>query len=57
MAQQATPVRDARLGRVLGGQVSAVSGVVLLLPSGEEESTRRTSPLAVAEARGVGRRV
>ncbi|MHC0431153.1 alpha/beta hydrolase [Streptomyces sp. O3] len=57
MAQQATPLRDARLGRVLRLGASAVSGVVLLLPGGTEVSARRTSPLAVAQAWGVARRV
>ncbi|MBT3151643.1 alpha/beta hydrolase [Streptomyces sp. CHD11] len=58
MAQQATPVRTARLGRTLGPEPAAVSGVVLLLPSGEEVSTRRPSPMvAAASVRGLGRRL
>ncbi|MEV2231468.1 alpha/beta hydrolase [Streptomyces phaeochromogenes] len=56
MAQQATPVRTARLGRALGTEPTAVSGVVLLLPGGEETSARRPSPmLATASVRGLGR--
>ncbi|AVH56874.1 MULTISPECIES: alpha/beta hydrolase family protein [Streptomyces] len=58
MAQQATPVRRARLGRALGPEPTAVSGVVLLLPGGEETSARRPSPLmATASVRGLGRRL
>ncbi|MFF1276557.1 alpha/beta hydrolase [Streptomyces marokkonensis] len=58
MAQQATPVRTARLGRALGPEPTAVSGVVLLLPGGEEVSSRRPSPLwAAASVRGLGRRL
>ncbi|MEU2896118.1 alpha/beta hydrolase [Streptomyces sp. NPDC088106] len=58
MAQQATPVRTARLGRTLGSEPAAVSGVVLLLPAGEEVSTRRPSPMvAAASVRGLGRRL
>ncbi|MES5816595.1 prolyl oligopeptidase family serine peptidase [Streptomyces sp. RG80] len=58
MAQQATPVRTARLGRALGPEPTAVSGVVLLLPGGEEASARRPSPmLAAASVRGLGRRL
>ncbi|MEU9897510.1 alpha/beta hydrolase [Streptomyces phaeochromogenes] len=58
MAQQATPVRTARLGRALGTEPTAVSGVVLLLPGGEETSARRPSPmLATASVRGLGRRL
>ncbi len=56
MAQQATPVRTARLGRVLGPEPAEVGGVVLLLPGGEEVSSRRPSPmLAAASVRGLGR--
>ncbi|WP_119286427.1 alpha/beta hydrolase [Streptomyces sp. YIM 130001] len=55
MPQQATPVRGARLGRALGAESTSVSGVVLLLPGGEENSTRRTSPLALATVRALGR--
>ncbi|MBV1935447.1 alpha/beta hydrolase [Streptomyces sp. BV286] len=58
MAQQATPVRAARLGRALGTEPTAVSGVVLLLPGGEETSARRPSPmLAAASVRALGRRL
>ncbi|MCT7355899.1 alpha/beta hydrolase [Streptomyces sp. 15-116A] len=58
MAQQATPVRRARLGRALGPEPTAVSGVVLLLPDGEETSERRPSPLwATASVRALGRRL
>ncbi|NGO13712.1 alpha/beta hydrolase [Streptomyces sp. HC44] len=58
MAQQATPVRRARLGRALGTEPTAVSGVVLLLPGGEETSGRRPSPmLATASVRALGRRL
>jgi dienelactone hydrolase len=57
MAQQATPVRTARLGRALGPEPTAVSGVVLLLPAGDEVSTRRPSTLwAAASVRALGRR-
>ncbi|MDH6624920.1 alpha-beta hydrolase superfamily lysophospholipase [Streptomyces sp. LBL] len=58
MAQQATPVRTARLGRALGPEPTAVSGVVLLLPAGDEVSHRRPSPLmASASLRALGRRI
>ena len=58
MAQQATPVRTARLGRALGPEPTSVSGVVLLLPGGEEVSGRRPSPmLATASVRTLGRRL
>ena len=58
MAQQSTPVRTARLGRAPGPEPTAVSGVVLLLPSGEEVSERRPSPMmAGAAVRGLGRRL
>lgn len=57
MAQQATPVRSARLGRLIGAENSAVNGVVLLLPGGDESSARRASPLATATARALGRRL
>ncbi|MET9256873.1 alpha/beta hydrolase [Streptomyces sp. NPDC003717] len=56
MAQQATPVREARLGRGLGAPGAAVGGVVLLLPGGDEVSERRPSPLrAAASVRALGR--
>ncbi|MFB9466225.1 prolyl oligopeptidase family serine peptidase [Streptomyces cinereospinus] len=58
MAQQATPVRAARLGRAFGPEPTAVSGVVLLLPGGEAVSARRPSPLlAAASVQGLGRRL
>ncbi|MEV5092542.1 alpha/beta hydrolase [Streptomyces griseoincarnatus] len=57
MAQQATPVRTARLGRALGSEPAAVNGVALLLPNGEEFSARRPSPLAAVSVRGLGRRL
>jgi dienelactone hydrolase len=58
MAQQATPVRTARLGRALGPEPTSVSGVVLLLPGGDEVSHRRPSPLvATASVRALGRRI
>ncbi|MFD7702460.1 alpha/beta hydrolase [Streptomyces caelestis] len=58
MAQEATPVRTARLGRALGPEPTAVSGVVLLLPGGEEVSGRRPSAvLAAASVRALGRRL
>jgi len=58
MAQQATPVRAARLGRALGPEPTAVSGVVLLLPGGDEASLRRPSPLlSAASVRALGRRL
>ncbi|MFI6275728.1 alpha/beta hydrolase [Streptomyces sp. NPDC050988] len=58
MAQQATPLRTARLGRALGTEPTAVSGVVLLLPGGEEASARRPSPMmATASVRALGRRL
>ncbi|MGW3123033.1 alpha/beta hydrolase [Streptomyces sp. NPDC001107] len=58
MAHQSTPVRRARLGRALGPEPTAVSGVVLLLPGGDEESARRPSPmLATASVRALGRRL
>ncbi|MER6954971.1 MULTISPECIES: prolyl oligopeptidase family serine peptidase [unclassified Streptomyces] len=58
MAQEVTPVRTARLGRALGPEPTAVNGVVLLLPGGEETSSRRPSPLwAAASVRGLGRKL
>jgi dienelactone hydrolase len=57
MAHQAMPSR-ARLGRALGPEPTAVSGVVLLLPGGAEESARRPSPMmATASVRALGRRL
>ncbi|MFI7500251.1 alpha/beta hydrolase [Streptomyces sp. NPDC049687] len=58
MTHQTTPVRTARLGRAFGPEPRAVSGVVLLLPGGEEVSERRPSPLwAAATVHGLGRRL
>ncbi|MFJ4687623.1 prolyl oligopeptidase family serine peptidase [Streptomyces sp. NPDC091377] len=58
MAQQATPVRSARLGRALGAEPATVGAVVLLLPGGDEVSQRRPSPLrAAAAVRPLGRRL
>jgi len=58
MAQQATPVRSARLGKALGPEPAAVSGVVLLLPSGDETSLRRPSAMRLPSAvRALGRRL
>ncbi|MFJ2606514.1 prolyl oligopeptidase family serine peptidase [Streptomyces sp. NPDC087425] len=58
MAHQVTPVRRARLGRAFGPRPTAVSGAVLLLPRGDEDSARRPSPLlATASVRGLGRRL
>ncbi|MET7378212.1 alpha/beta hydrolase [Streptomyces sp. NPDC005526] len=58
MAQEATPVRTARLGRTLGPEPATVSGVVLLLPGGQAVSGRRPAPvLAAASVRALGRRL
>ena len=58
MAHQATPVRRARLGRALGPEPTAVSGAVLLLPGGDEMSSRRPLPVtATASVRALGRRL
>jgi dienelactone hydrolase len=58
MAQEATPVRTARLGRTLGPEPAAVSGVVLLLPGGQEVSSRRPAPVpATGAVRALGRRL
>ncbi|MBN0044405.1 alpha/beta hydrolase [Streptomyces actuosus] len=58
MAQQATPLRTARLGRAFGPEPTTVSGVVLLLPGGDAVSARRPSPmLATASVRALGRRL
>ncbi|MFF4704020.1 dienelactone hydrolase family protein [Streptomyces sp. NPDC001288] len=58
MAQQATPVRTARLGRAVGQEPTTVSGAVLLLPGGEEVSARRPSPVwATPFVRALGRRL
>ncbi|MFH8804354.1 alpha/beta hydrolase [Streptomyces sp. NPDC017936] len=45
MGQQVTPVRTARLGKAIGPEPETVSGVVLLLPGGEEVSDRRPPAL------------
>ncbi|WP_255955128.1 prolyl oligopeptidase family serine peptidase [Streptomyces odontomachi] len=55
MAQQATPVRTARLGRAIGSEPTAVGGVVLLLPRGAEVSARRPAPLPSASLHTLGR--
>lgn len=58
MAQQAMPVRTPRIGRTIGPEPGAVSGVVLLLPDGDEASTRKPSALvAAASVRALGRRL
>ncbi|MFJ4966131.1 alpha/beta hydrolase [Streptomyces sp. NPDC088729] len=50
MAQRALPLPAARLGRAVrtAGAPHEVSGVVLLLPDGEADSRRRSSPLSYA---------
>ncbi|MFH0516819.1 alpha/beta hydrolase [Streptomyces sp. M41] len=58
MAQQATPVRRARLGRPIGPEPTAVSGAVLLLPGGDEVSHRKPATLlATSYLRTLGRRL
>jgi hypothetical protein len=58
MAEHSTSLRRARLGRAFGPEPTAVSGVVLLLPGGDETSSRRPSPLrATASLRTLGRRL
>jgi pimeloyl-ACP methyl ester carboxylesterase len=58
MAQQATPVRSARLGRTLGPEPAAVNGVVLLLPGGDESSLRKPATMRLPSAvRALGRRL
>jgi pimeloyl-ACP methyl ester carboxylesterase len=58
MAQQATPVRSARLGRTLGPEPAAVNGVVLLLPGGDESSLRKPATMRLLSAvRALGRRL
>lgn len=59
MAQQALPVREARLGRPLGttGAVKTVSGVALLLPEGGPTGVRRPSPLPALAARPLAVRL
>ncbi|NBM15227.1 alpha/beta hydrolase [Streptomyces sp. GC420] len=56
MAQEALPVRDARLGRAIGATES-VGGAVLLLPAGEPESDRGPSWLSEAALRPLARRL
>ncbi|MEV6650494.1 alpha/beta hydrolase [Streptomyces sp. NPDC051219] len=57
MAQLAPSARGARLGRTISaaGTGSTVTGVVLLLPGGEPESTRRPSALSHAFVRPMAR--
>ncbi|MGY0018252.1 alpha/beta hydrolase family protein [Streptomyces sp. cg35] len=55
MQQEATPAREARLGKAVGPVPGAVGGVVLLLPAGEETSVRRPSPLAAVALRPLAR--
>ncbi|MBL1081324.1 alpha/beta hydrolase [Streptomyces actinomycinicus] len=56
MGQQATPVRTAGLGKAVGPEPMSVSGAVLLLPGGEENSARRPSPVrAMTLIRSLGR--
>ncbi|MZD05035.1 alpha/beta hydrolase [Streptomyces sp. SID5785] len=57
MQQEATQDRAARLGKAAGPVPGAVGGVALLLPSGEEHSTRRPSPLAATALRPLARRL
>ncbi|KUN98451.1 dienelactone hydrolase [Streptomyces caeruleatus] len=58
MAQQVTPVRRVRLGKAIGPEPTAVSGVVLLLPAGDEVSHRKpTALLAPSYLRPLGRRL
>ncbi|MEV6182486.1 alpha/beta hydrolase [Streptomyces sp. NPDC052015] len=58
MGQQATPVRTARLGKAIGPEPETVSGVVLLLPGGDEVSERRPSALwANGPVRALGRKL
>ncbi|MFF9675670.1 alpha/beta hydrolase [Streptomyces eurythermus] len=56
MGQQATPVRTARLGKAVGPAPTPVCGAVLLLPDGQEVSTRRPSPVRpLSLIRSLGR--
>ncbi|CAM5402006.1 MULTISPECIES: alpha/beta hydrolase [Streptomyces] len=59
MAQQALPVRGARLGKPLGaaGAGRAVCGVALLLPEGCPSGTRRPSPLSTLSTRPLAARL
>ncbi|MFE9658827.1 alpha/beta hydrolase [Streptomyces sp. NPDC005955] len=55
MGLGAAQVRAARLEKAWGPVGATVSGVVLVLPGGEETSERRPSRLTVGSARGLGR--
>lgn len=59
MAQQALPVREARLGKPLGagGSANAVSGVALLLPGGGPTGVRRPSPVSALAVRPLAARL
>lgn len=58
MAQHVTPLRTPHLGKAIGPGPAAVSGAVLLLPTGEENSDRRPSPFwATASVLSLGRRL
>ncbi|MFJ3495670.1 alpha/beta hydrolase [Streptomyces sp. NPDC086091] len=58
MGQRATALRTAGLGRAVGLRPETVSGVVLLLPGGEEVSVRRPSALwGTAPVRALGRQL
>jgi dienelactone hydrolase len=59
MAQQAVPARVPGLGRAAGatGAGETVHGVLLLLPGGRPQSTRRPSPVTRATARPLVRRL
>ncbi|MEU7182924.1 alpha/beta hydrolase [Streptomyces celluloflavus] len=59
MAQQALPVRDARLGKPLGtaGLDGEVSGVALLLPEGGPNGVRRPSPITKLAVRPLAARL
>ncbi|MFJ8952089.1 alpha/beta hydrolase [Streptomyces sp. NPDC102340] len=57
MQQRATQGREARLARAAGPVPGAVGGVVLLLPAGEETSTRRPSTMDRAALRPLARRL
>ncbi|MGW0731208.1 alpha/beta hydrolase [Streptomyces sp. NPDC002851] len=52
---KAATAHAARLGRAAGTQAGTVSGVVLLLPGGDETSERRTSALHTGRMRLLGR--
>ncbi|WP_416974518.1 alpha/beta hydrolase [Streptomyces sp. 4F14] len=58
MAQHVTPLRTPHLGKAIGPEPAAVSGAVLLLPTGEELSERKPSPMwATSSVRALGRRL